>query len=247
MLSATAPDRTVVIVGASVAGTRCAMGLRDAGFAGRVVLLEPDEGEPYDKPQLSKRLGDDHRLELLATESALRERAVDFRPGVVATGLDLAGRWVETSHGRVAFDDLVIATGCRPREVPYPLPVGAGYVRTRSDWVRLRDAVGRGGRLLVLGGGFLGLETAAAAAARGMTVTVVDVAPRILTRGIPASAAARIADEHVGGGVRFRLGTTDPVLEPRAGVACAWGTWKETGPSSRSAPSPTSSGWRTPG
>lgn len=205
--------RTVVIAGASVAGTRCALALRDLGFDGDIVLFDAETGDPYDKPQLSKHFGDDHELELLAEESVLRERGIDFRGGVVATGLDLEGRVVHTSAGPIPFDELVIATGCRARTVPYALPARAGYVRTRFDGQRLKDAVREGGDLVVLGGGFLGLEAAAAAAGQGMRSTVVDVAPQVLSRGIPGAAAALIAAKHIAEGVEFRLGVSDPVLE----------------------------------
>lgn len=203
----------MVIAGASVAGTRCAIALRDAGFDGDVILFDAEGSEPYDKPQLSKKLGDDHRLELLAEERVLRERGIDFRHSVTAVALDLDGRRVETSAGTIAFDELVIATGCRPRALPYSLPARAGYIRTRHDGERLRQAAREGGRLLVLGGGFLGLEAAAAAAGRGMTASVVDVAPQILSRGIPGAAASVIAARHLAAGVEFRLGMADPVLE----------------------------------
>lgn len=210
--SSTVDDRTVVVVGASVAGTRCAMTLRDNGFSGSIVLIDPEEGDPYDKPQLSKHFELDRELELLVTSAVLRDRDIDFRSGVVAVGVDVDQRLLHTSEGPVAFDELVIATGCRARRLPYDLPQRASYVRTRSDGAELTEAVERGGRLLVLGGGFLGLEAAAAAASRGMEVTVVDVAPRILTRGIPESAARLIAEKHAAEGVRFSLGVEDPVL-----------------------------------
>lgn len=204
--------RTVVIAGASVAGTRCAIALRNAGFDGEVVLFDAESGDPYDKPQLSKKLGDDHQLELLAEQRTLRDAGIDFRPGITALALDVDARRVETSAGPIAFDELVIATGCRPRALPYSLPARAGYIRTRHDGERLRLAAREGGRLVVLGGGFLGLEATAAAVDRGMTATVVDVAPQVLSRGIPGSAASVIAARHAAAGVDFRLGVTDPVL-----------------------------------
>jgi len=211
--AAAGSDRTVVIVGASVAGVRCATSLRNAGFEGTVVLLDSDAGAPYDKPQLSKRIDSAARLDLIVEESTLRELRIDFRPAVAATGLDLATGVVETAGGPVPFDELVIATGCRPRPLAHPLPAQAGYLRTRDDWRQLKEAVTRGGRLVVVGAGFLGLEAAAAAVSLGMEVTVVDVAPRVLMRGIPTTVAERVAARHVDAGVELRLGAQGPVLD----------------------------------
>lgn len=203
----------VVIVGASVAGVRCATALRNAGFDGEVILLDGEAGAPYDKPQLSKRLAEDTSLTLLADDATLRGQRIDFRPAVTAVGVDVSARAVETSQGLVAYDDLVIATGCSPRPLPQPLPARAGYLRSSEDWLHLKDAVRRGGRLIVVGAGFLGLEAAAAAVSHGMEVTVVDVAPRVLMRGIVPSAADIIAARHLAEGVELALGVVAPVLE----------------------------------
>lgn len=202
----------VVIVGASVAGIRCAMTLRDVAYTGAITLLESELGDPYDKPQLSKHLAPGDELTPLASETALRARDIDFRPGVAATALDVAARVLETSAGPVEYDNVVIATGCRPRALATPLPPRATYIRSKEDWKRLRRGIAPGGRLIVVGAGFLGLEAAAAATTLGISTTVVDVAPRVLTRGIPAGAAALISDRHVSEGVELRLGVSPPVL-----------------------------------
>lgn len=209
-MSASDEARTVLIVGASVAGVRCALALRDAGFAGSVTLMDAEDAIPYDKPQLSKRLNKGDALELLATHETLLERGIDFHRDTAAIALDLQARTVETTRGAQSFDHLVIATGCRPREFPTPLPPRASYVRSRSDWEQLKAAVGHGGRLLVVGAGFLGLEAAAAATGTGMAATVIDVAPRVLQRGIPAVAADLISARHAAEGVDLRLGVRNP-------------------------------------
>ncbi|GAA1863544.1 FAD-dependent oxidoreductase [Pseudonocardia ailaonensis] len=217
--SARTSTRTVVIVGASVAGVRCATALRDAGHDGRIVLLDAEDETPYDKPPLSKNLAPDDGVPLLVERGVLGARGIEFHGGRPAVGLDLSRRVVETSDGVIAFDDLVIASGCRPRRLPAPLPPRATYVRTKDDWARLREAVARGGRLLVVGAGFLGLETAAAARRQGMQVTVFDVAPQVLRRGVPASAAEIIAAGHREEGVELRLGISSPTVDGDAGGA----------------------------
>lgn len=205
--------RTVLIVGASVAGVRCALALRDSGFAGRITLVESEEHTPYDKPQLSKRLRESDKLDLLTTPDVLARRGIDFHPGTTAIELDTVTRAVETTAGSERFDHLVIASGSRPRELPTALPSRAAYLRTQSDWLHLKRAVERGGHLLVIGAGFLGLEAAAAATGAGMRATVVDLAPRVLQRGIPTVAADLIAQRHSAEGVELRLGIDDPTLE----------------------------------
>ncbi|NYI80389.1 NAD(P)/FAD-dependent oxidoreductase [Nocardioides panzhihuensis] len=207
----TTSRQAVLIVGASVGGVRCALGLRDAGFSGPITLLDVESSAPYDKPQLSKHLGKDDALELLATPELLHERDIEFQPGTTAVGLDLAGR-VETTSGLRSYDHLVIASGCRPRELLTPLPLHASYVRTQSNWERLKSAAERGGRLLVVGAGFLGLEAAAAGTGAGMSATVIDVAPKVLQRGIPGVAADLIAARHSAEGVDLRMGVGDATL-----------------------------------
>lgn len=201
----------VVVVGASVAGVRCATTLRDAGHQGPVVLLDAESGPPYDKPQLSKHLRRDHELVLLADAPTLAARGIEHRPGERAESLDVTARVLRTDRGDLAFDHLVIATGSRPRTVP-DLPPRAGYVRTRADWERLRVAVADGS-LLVVGAGFLGLEAAAAVTSLGIRATVVDVATRVLGRGVPACVADVVAARHRHEGVDLRLGVEDPLLE----------------------------------
>jgi 3-phenylpropionate/trans-cinnamate dioxygenase ferredoxin reductase component len=177
-----------------------------------VVVLDAETGPPYDKPQLSKKLHPATELELLVEPGLLAADGIDLRPGVEALALDVDRRVVETSAGPVAYDDVVLATGSRARGLGTPLPARASSIRTRQDWNRLRGVVAVGGHLVVVGGGFLGLEAAAAATASGLEVTVVDVADRVLTRGVPAHTSARVAAKHTSVGVTLRLGVQDPVL-----------------------------------
>lgn len=205
--------RRVVIVGASVAGVRCALALRERGFTGSVTLLESEDSVPYDKPQLSKHIGPVDKLALLVAAEEMRRHDIEFHPATSAVELDVAAHVVATAQEGFEFDDLVIATGCRPRPLLSGLPQRASYVRNRQDWERLRDAVRRGGRLIVVGAGFLGLETAAAAVRLGMQVTVLDVATRVLSRGVPEAVASTIAERHVAEGVELRLGADAPLLD----------------------------------
>lgn len=148
----------------------------------------------------------------LAGASLLRDRGIDLRTATVACGLDLSRHVVQTTTGAVPFDELVVATGCRPRHLQAALPPHATYLRTKREWELLRGAVQRGGRLVVVGAGFLGLEVAAAAIRQGMEVSVIDVAARVLQRGMARNAAEAVAAKHRAEGVDLRLGVTDPTL-----------------------------------
>lgn len=208
----TSSSKRVVIVGASVAGVRCATALRSGGFSGEIRLLDAEDLTPYDKPQLSKRLGADAVLDTLVSADELDAHRVELIGGVTATGLDVERRRLATTSGTVDYDELVIASGCHARPWPQSLPDGAGYVRNRSDWERLSAAVRGGDHLVVIGGGFLGLEVAAAARGEGVRATVVDVAERVLTRGIPRLAADLIAERHRAEGVQLCLGVHGPTV-----------------------------------
>src|SRR3954465_9034263 len=153
----------IVIVGASLAGTRAAGALRYEGFTGSLTMIGDESAEPYDRPPLSKQVLDGWGP---AEHTGLPRRGAieaDWRLGVAATGLDLAAKQVRLADGSsVGFDRLLIAAGGRPR--PGPNPGGAGregvlVLRTRQDADRLRRLLAaRPNRMLVIGAGFTGSE-----------------------------------------------------------------------------------------
>jgi 3-phenylpropionate/trans-cinnamate dioxygenase ferredoxin reductase component len=178
---AVAERHTVVIVGAGLAAAKAAETLRNEGYDGRVLLVGAEAEPPYERPPLSKGylIGstgweqvfvhepgwyDTHQVELLLDTRVLE--------------LDLADRWVTVTGGqRVGFDQLLLATGAVPRrlEVPGGDAEGVHYLRSLGDADRLREALAGGSRrVAVVGGGWIGLETAAAARAHGNEVTLVD-------------------------------------------------------------------------
>lgn len=177
----------VAIVGASVAGVRCARTLRSSGYEGRNVLVEAASDEPYDRPALSKQLlVSGGPPPALVTRDALVALAIELRSGVWATGLDPVTGTLWTSTGEDRFDELVVATGAVARTLP-GLP-DASRVMTLRDLASSRALHARltsGTRLLVIGGGFIGLEVAAAAVQRGVEVTIVEAGPQVLGRGLP--------------------------------------------------------------
>ena len=212
---------STVIVGASIGGARTAQALRSAGYQGDITLGGDETALPYDRPPLSKGL-----LAGTATADSLtlltRQQATDLgirlRLGRTARHLDVAGSYVELEDGeRMRYDDVVIATGARPRPSPWGKPAGVHYVRTLGDAAALRDDLARGGPLVVIGAGFIGAEVAATARQAGVdTVTLVDPAPVPMGRVIDPATAARLGALHREHGVATRFGTGVEAIDPAA-------------------------------
>lgn len=211
-------DDRVVVVGAGECGTRAAMALRERGFEGPITLIGREEVHAYERPPLSKAslTADDEDLVHPWTPEQLAEAGISLRLGVEVTGVDREARVVETGDGPVPYDRLLLALGAAPRRLDLE-PVR--YLRTHEDAAALRDLVRAGGRMLVIGGGFIGLEIAAAARERGMEVVVVESAGRVLSRIVPAIIAERVVALHVEHGVTIRTGTTVTSVEDEGGSA----------------------------
>ncbi|MCL4798155.1 MAG: FAD-dependent oxidoreductase [Burkholderiales bacterium] len=217
--------QSVVIVGAGQAGGWAAKTLRAEGFAGRITLVGDEPHPPHERPPLSKAVlagaSEPAVCDLFKAET-LAELALDCIPAERATAIDRAARVVLTDRGRrLAYDRLVIATGSRVRRLAVPgadLP-GVRYLRTIADALALRERLGAGARLLVVGGGWIGLEAAATARKRGATVTVLEAADRLCARAVPAEVSAFLARLHASHGVAIRLGAKLERFEPAAGGA----------------------------
>jgi 3-phenylpropionate/trans-cinnamate dioxygenase ferredoxin reductase subunit len=207
-----ADNRTFVIVGAGLAGAKAAETLRTDGFTGRVVLLGSEEERPYERPPLSKGLllGTAERDTVYAHDPAFYpEHDVELRTGCTVTAIDRAARRVRLAGGgEVGYDKLLLATGATPRGLPVPGSDLEGVLRLRTlaDSVRIAEAVADGTRLVVIGAGWIGLEVAAAARARGATVTVVETADLPLQRVLGDRLAQAFADLHREHGVVFHFG-----------------------------------------
>jgi 3-phenylpropionate/trans-cinnamate dioxygenase ferredoxin reductase subunit len=202
----------MVIVGAGECGGRAALALRDNGYTGDISLIGAEALAPYERPPLSKSVlvqESEPAPKTIATQEALRARAIGFLPSTGASAIDLAARSVTLSHGaRLYYDKLLLATGARPRLLALP---GAAshrvlYLRDFEDAKRLRREFGVGRRIAIVGGGFIGLEIAASARKLGCEVIVVEALARLLSRGVPEEIAAVVADRHRAEGVRLVLG-----------------------------------------
>lgn len=205
--------RTFVIVGAGLAGATAAQTLRAQGFDERVVIIGSEQHRPYQRPPLSKdyvRGEAGPETLFVHGEDFYAEHDIDLRLGVAATGLDTARREVtleDRSH--VQYDRLLIATGARPRRLLIPGGEldGIFYLRTLDDSDKLRERIDRGGKLVVVGAGWIGTEIAASARARGMDVTVLDPAQVPLERVLGGEVGGIYRDVHTNNGVRMELGT----------------------------------------
>lgn len=204
----------IVIVGAGQAGGWAATTLRERGYAGRVVLLGDEPHAPYERPPLSKAVLGGHApadsTELFSAER-LAALNVAFQPGVAATRLRLADKQVDTSDGAsIAYDKLILCMGGRP--VVPPLPgidhAGVYVLRTRDDALRLRAQLGPDKHVLIVGGGWIGLEVAATARQAGTQVTVLEQAQRLCARSVLPSVSAYLAAMHATAGVNLMLGAS---------------------------------------
>ncbi|RPF25986.1 NAD(P)/FAD-dependent oxidoreductase [Georgenia muralis] len=202
---------TIAIIGAGLTAASAAGALREDGFDGRVVVVGTEPHLPYQRPPLSKGyLLGAVRLDEAAVHPApwYAEHHVDLRLGVTATAIDLDRRTVVTDRGTLRYDRLLIATGARPRRLPLVDDSGAPAttLRTIEDSRRIKAELRPGRRIVVVGGGWIGLEVAAAARAAGAQVTVLEAGPLPLVRPLGPEVAELFRALHVEHGVDLRTG-----------------------------------------
>ena len=208
-----APAR-VVIVGGGVTAAHTALAVRDLDELCAITVLSEELLPPYDRPPLSKeallREPAPPAATLLSLEDA-QARNIDVRLGHRVVGLDTQARLlsVDGVDGPVPYDKLVIATGTRARSLPVleGLP-RVHHLRTAEDAARIRSSLESKAPLVLVGGGFIGLELAAAARIRDVEVTVVEMAPRPLVGVLGEELATRLQQWHSDRGVTFHCGVT---------------------------------------
>ncbi|HUZ31689.1 MAG TPA: FAD-dependent oxidoreductase [Xanthobacteraceae bacterium] len=206
--------QSIVVIGAGQAGGWVAKTLRDQKFTGRIVLVGDEQHPPYERPPLSK----DVLLGSRSPESTylwslakLAELEVDVMLGCRATSIERLKKTVTLSNGQVlAYDRLMLATGSRVRRLGTP---GAGlprihYMRGIDDTLAISQSLVSGSRLLVVGGGWIGLEIAAAARQRNVDVVLVEASGQLCSRVLPPDLASFLRRQHEDRGVRILLETT---------------------------------------
>jgi NADPH-dependent 2,4-dienoyl-CoA reductase/sulfur reductase-like enzyme len=199
---------TVVVAGAGLAGVRTCEALRRRGFDGDIVLLGEEKHPPYSRPPLSKEVlrGDKHPgTATLRSSGELAALDIALRLGARTNALRPAEKIVHLDNGTtIDYDQLVIATGAQPRTLPGVWLRGVHTLRTVDDCIELRDELTPGARVVVVGAGFIGLEVAASARARGAEVTVVDVLAAPLARVLDVAVGEAVGRLHAQHGVDIR-------------------------------------------
>jgi 3-phenylpropionate/trans-cinnamate dioxygenase ferredoxin reductase subunit len=205
---------TIAIIGAGHAGGRAAEAMRQAGFDGRIIVIGEETYVPYERPPLSK--------ELLATDAGVdkvfcnspeyyAQNGIELRLATRAESINRAARTIGLDSGETtAYDRLLIVTGGRVRRLDCPGAEleGLHYIRAIPDTLALRPALKEGARVVVVGGGFIGLEVAASARLRGCAVTVVEVADHVLARVADPVVGDLVAALHRQNGVRIMTGAS---------------------------------------
>ena len=218
--------QTFVVVGAGLAAAKAVEELRSAGFEGTVIVYGDEHHLPYERPPLSKGylLGNDE-LETVFVHDPdwYDENDVDLRLGQQVTSIDAAAHLVHTRDGQQSYDRLLVATGSTPRHLAMADDSGApvAYLRTIEDSQRLKEVFASSPRVVVVGAGWIGLETAAAARDAGATVTVLESLDLPLLRVLGPEVAAVFADLHREHGVDLRLGVQVTGIEKHPSTGSA--------------------------
>ncbi len=200
----------VVVVGGGQAGAALVARLRNDGFTGAVTLIGDEPVPPYQRPPLSKKylLGEmaGERL-YLKPASFYDDQEIELVTGTPVAAIDRAAREVVAGDRRIPYDSLALTTGALPRLLPAAIGgalEGVYPVRTLADVDAMAPEVVAGRRVLVIGGGYIGLEAAAVCALKGLTVTLIELAPRILQRVASPATSDVLRDLHLGHGVDIR-------------------------------------------
>jgi 3-phenylpropionate/trans-cinnamate dioxygenase ferredoxin reductase subunit len=201
---------TVLIVGAGPAGARCAETLRAEGFDGRVILVGGEREAPYERPALSKEFlagACESESVLLRPPSFWADRGIELVLGTRIGFVDASRRTAVSTTGKLfAWGALVLATGARPRRFPGPAVRGVHTLRSLQDALALRTALRPGGRLTIVGAGFVGTEVASTAAGLGVEVVLLAAGRGPLERVLGLEVGALLVDRYRAHGVDVRLG-----------------------------------------
>jgi 3-phenylpropionate/trans-cinnamate dioxygenase ferredoxin reductase subunit len=227
---------TILIIGGGQAGAQAIDTLRRDGFEGRIVLISDEPELPYQRPPLSKKyLAGELAADRLPFrhKSFYDEHRIELKLGIRAVRLDPAARRVALSNGEeVVYDRLLLCLGAISRQLVCPgsdLP-GVHYLRGLSDVPGIQEGLKPGARIVIIGGGYIGLETAATARKMGCAVTVLEMADRVMNRVVASNVSEYFAHEHRSQGIKLICNTRVVRLEGGARVervVCADGSIHE--------------------
>lgn len=198
----TSSNSTCLIIGASHAGAALATAVRKEGWAGRILVIGDETVLPYHRPPLSKALlmGEKTADQIEIFKAAVYEKsAIEFRLGISAESIDRQNKTVLLNNGEsIAYDKLALCTGARVRrlDIPGSNLKGVHYLRTLGDAQAIQAEVKPGAKAVIVGGGYVGLETAASLRKLGMEVTVLEMMNRILERVTAPELSAYYSDLH---------------------------------------------------
>jgi 3-phenylpropionate/trans-cinnamate dioxygenase ferredoxin reductase subunit len=199
----------VVVVGAGHAAAALVGLLRQSGHTGEILLLGDELDHPYQRPPLSKKFAEGELEQWLRPPEFYSDQQVTIRLGEQVASVDPMAQRVSTSSGEEhAYDVLVLATGARPRPLPVPGAELSGItgLRTLGDARVLRKWVAEGRRLVIVGGGYIGLEVAAVVRSRGAEATVLEREERVLARVASTELSTIMTERHGAAGTRLRTG-----------------------------------------
>lgn len=222
---------TCIIIGASHAGIQLAVGLRQEGWQGRILLIGDEPCLPYHRPPLSKTyLKGESEAAVIHPPASLEKHAIEFLPATRAVRIDRQAREVVLeNHTRLAYDKLALCTGARLRRLDIEGATlrGVHYLRDLADADRLRADLPNARTAVVIGAGYIGLETAASLRQAGLQVRVLEAAPRILGRSVDEPVSAFFQALHNSHGVDVHTGCQVAGLlgkDTVEAVLCADGT-----------------------
>jgi 3-phenylpropionate/trans-cinnamate dioxygenase ferredoxin reductase subunit len=208
-----------VIVGAALAGARAAEALREEGHEGPIVLVGDEPERPYERPPLSKDYlrGESEREKAYVHPAAFyQEHAIELRTSTTVERIDPANRTVELADGeRLTYDRLLLTTGAEPRRLRVPGAdlEGVHYLRDFADSDRIAARLAEGGRVVVVGAGWIGCEVAASARQRGLEVALVETAEVPLERVLGREVGSIYAGVHRDHGVELHTGASLEAFE----------------------------------
>jgi len=219
-------EHGAVIVGAGECGTRAAFALREEGFAGAITLVGSERHLPYERPPLSKdgMREDAAGMKRIADAARFDEAGIRLMLATEVSAIERATHSVTLGDGSaLPYEMLLLAIGARPRRLPLAEGVRhCLYLRTHDDAQAIAARLKKHARIAIVGGGFIGLELAAAARMRGCEVTVLEALPRLLARAVPEEIAAIITDAHRANGVDIRCGVSlRSIVDTQDGVEIA--------------------------